>query len=30
MAQNETLELIINVAKAGKEILLAGSGGVVA
>lgn len=30
MAQNETIDVIINVAKAGKEIILAGSGGVVA
>ena len=30
MVRNETIELIINVAKAGKEIILAGTGGVVA
>jgi len=30
MVRNDTIDLIVNIAKAGKEILLAGSGGVVA
>lgn len=30
MVRNETIELIINIAKAGKEVILAGAGGTVA
>lgn len=30
MVRNETIELVLNLAKAGKEIILAGTGGVVA
>ena len=30
MVRNETVELVLNIVKAGKEIILAGTGGVVA
>ena len=30
MVRNETVELVLNILKAGKEIILAGTGGVVA